>query len=163
LPDRQSRTPQSNAGTDPRVSNVQAWASVALHEGVQRLAESIHNEAHVAKLGVVQKVAAIKDKCRLHHGHKDLLVIQRFELVPFGQDGNAVRARAGLQCMAVCGVSAEKYAVMYVAEYTDCRALTLTTELLAAGLTSTPLVQQSPANGRFSGPGSNAGVPGKQP
>ena len=62
-----------------------------LDEGVQRLAQRIHDEADGAQPVVVQYVSAIKDEGRLDHGLVNGLVVIVLELHPLGQNHDGMR------------------------------------------------------------------------
>lgn len=61
-----------------------------LQEGVQRLAQGIHNEANLPQSLVVEDVAAIKDEGRLLHLVVDLLVVVVPEDVPLSEDADGM-------------------------------------------------------------------------
>ena len=69
---------------------------VVLEEGLQRLAEAIDDEANLAQPGMVERVAAVKQKGGLGHGGVDALVVVSPELIPLRHHAHSMRAVACL-------------------------------------------------------------------
>ena len=61
-------------------------------EGVERLAEAIHDETELTQRLVVEDVSAVKHKRRPLHLAQQRLPVQRLELIPLGENCDGMRA-----------------------------------------------------------------------
>ncbi len=61
-----------------------------LNEGVQWLAQTVHDKTDVSQMLMIEDVPAVEAESRLVHAGVYPLEVEFFELVPLGEDGDAM-------------------------------------------------------------------------